>query len=68
MTTTNETWMSKELQLAILTVSQSPMSGTTTRKFANFSTNEPLPSLFMVPPGYTIVDEKESFTIMWGQQ
>jgi hypothetical protein len=68
MTTTNETWMSKELQLAILNVSQSPMSGTTTRKFANFSTNEPAPSLFMVPPGYTTVDEKDSFTIKWGEQ
>ena len=41
MTTTNETWMSKELQLPILSINQSPMSGTMTRKFANFSTAEP---------------------------
>ena len=67
MTTTNETWMSKELQLPILSINQSPMSGTMTRKFANFSTAEPAPSLFQVPPGYSIVDEKESFTIKWGE-
>ena len=67
MTTTNETWMSKELQLAILSINQSPMSGTMTRKYANFSTAEPSPSLFQVPPGYSIVDEKESFTIKWGE-
>jgi hypothetical protein len=66
MTTTSETWVSKELQLPILTVNNSPMSGTMTRKYANFSTAEPAPSLFMVPAGYSIVEEKESFTIRWG--
>jgi hypothetical protein len=68
MTTTNETWSSKELQLQLLSISQSPMSGTMTRKYANFSTAEPSPSLFQIPSGYSVVDEKESFTIKWGQQ
>jgi hypothetical protein len=68
MTTTSETWRSKELQLTLLTVDSSPMNGTTTTKIANFSTSEPDPGLFMVPTGYPIVDEKESFTIKWGEQ
>jgi hypothetical protein len=67
MTTTSETWTSKELQLPILSVYYSPLSGTTTKKFANFSTADPAPSLFMPPPEYAIVDEKETFTIRWGE-
>jgi hypothetical protein len=68
MTTTSEAWRSKELQLTLLSVDYSPMNGTTTRKIANFSTNEPDPGLFVVPTSYSIVDEKESFTIKWGEQ
>lgn len=69
MKSTNESWRSKDLQLTLLTVDYSPLNGTTTTKFANFSTSEPDPSLFMVPSGYSIMDEKErSFTIKVGEQ
>lgn len=68
MTTTNEMWMSQELRLPLLAIYSSPLGGTTTRKYKNFSANDPDPSLFMVPPGYSIVDEKDSFTIRWGEQ
>jgi len=68
MTTTNETWRSKELQLNLLTVNYSPANGTQTTKWLNFSTSEPDPSLFMVPSNYSLVDEKQSFTIKWGEQ
>ena len=68
MTTTSETRVSKELQLPILSVNYSPLNGTMTRKFANFSTAEPDASLFQPPPGYSVVDEKEGFTIRWGEQ
>ena len=65
ITTTNEMWTSKELRLTLLSVNDSPMNGRTTTKYANFSATEPDPSLFMVPPGYSVVDETESFTIKW---
>jgi len=68
ITTTSESWVSNQLHLPLLTVAYNPMSGTMTRKFANFSTAEPAPSLFILPPGYTIVDETGSFTIRWGEQ
>jgi hypothetical protein len=68
MTTTSESWMSNQLQVALLNINVSPMGGTTTRKFLNFSTAEPDATLFMPPAGYPIVDEKESFTIRWGEQ
>src|ERR1039458_3177525 len=68
MTTTNETWMSRELGLTVLSTNYNPASGTTTTRIANLSAAEPDPSLFMVPADYTIVDETESFTIKWGEK
>jgi hypothetical protein len=68
MTTTSETWKSQELQLTLLSIDYSPLNGTTTTKIANFSASEPDPALFAVPSGYSIVDEKETFTIKWGEQ
>jgi hypothetical protein len=68
MKTTSESWVSKDLQLTLLTTDYSPLNGTTTTRYENFSTAEPDPSLFMVPGNYSVVDEKESFTIKWGEQ
>ena len=45
MTTTNETWMSRDLQLIVLSTNYSPASGTLTTKIANLSTAEPNPGL-----------------------
>jgi hypothetical protein len=65
MTTTSETWRSKDLQLVVLSTNYSPASGTSTTRIANLSTSEPDPALFAVPADYTVVDEKETFTINW---
>ena len=68
MTTTNEIWTSKELQLMVLSVSYSPVSGTSTTKVVNLSTGEPDPALFMPPADYKLVDEEKSFQITWGEK
>jgi hypothetical protein len=68
ITTTSETWVSRDLGLTVLSTNYSPLNGTSTTKIANLSTIEPDPALFMVPIGYTIVDETESFTIKWGEK
>jgi hypothetical protein len=68
MTTTNEIWTSKEPQLPVLTISYNPASGTQTTRIANLSASEPDPALFMVPDGYSIVDEEKSFTITLGRE
>ena len=68
LTTTNEEWISKDLHLTVLSTHYNPASGTSTVRIANLSTSEPDPALFMVPTGYTVVDEERSFTITWGEK
>jgi hypothetical protein len=68
ITVTTDNWHSQELQLTLLTVTTDPRSGVQTNKYANFSQAEPDPALFMVPSGYSIVDETSDFTIAWGRQ
>jgi hypothetical protein len=68
MTTTGEEWISKDLHLTILSTHYNPASGTSTTRIANLSTSEPDPALFMVPAGYTVVDEEKSFAITWGEK
>jgi hypothetical protein len=63
MTNTSEEWISKDLQLTVLSTHYNPASGTSTTRIANLSTSEPDPALFIVPAGYTVVDEEKSFTI-----
>ena len=47
-------WYSQDLQIEVKTVHSDPRTGTTTTTVTNLSRNEPTPSLFTVPPGYTI--------------
>jgi hypothetical protein len=47
-------WYSQDLQIEVKTVHSDPRTGTTTTTVTNLSRNEPNPSLFAVPPGYTI--------------
>jgi hypothetical protein len=68
ITTTQEAWFSRQLNLSVLTVNFDPRQGTSTGKVANLSLNEPDPTLFVIPSGYAIVDETESFTIQWGEK
>ena len=47
-------WYSQDLQIEVKTVHSDPRTGTTTTTVTNLSRNEPNPSLFTVPPSYTI--------------
>jgi hypothetical protein len=51
---TTDKWYSQDLQIEVKTVHSDPRTGTTTTSIVNLSRNEPNPSLFTVPPGYTI--------------
>jgi hypothetical protein len=52
-----ETWFSPELKTDLLTNTNDPRSGDTTRKLENIQRAEPDPSLFQIPPDYTVKDE-----------
>lgn len=47
-------WYSQDLQIEVKTVHSDPRTGTTTTTVTNLSRNEPNPTLFTVPPGYTV--------------
>lgn len=51
---TTDKWYSPDLQIDVMTVHSDPRTGTTTTSLINLSRNEPNPSLFTVPAGYTI--------------
>jgi hypothetical protein len=68
ISTVNETWMSPDLKMMILSKSTDPQSGEHTQKLTNVSRAEPSPDLFQPPPEYTVVDEAAGFTIKWGTQ
>jgi hypothetical protein len=59
----NESWFSPELKMMILVKNNDPRNGESVMKLINLSTAEPDASLFQPPVGYTIVDEKDSFTM-----
>jgi hypothetical protein len=54
ITITSEEWRSPDLQILILTRYSDPRMGETTYRVTNVVKAEPDPSLFQVPPGYTI--------------
>lgn len=54
LTYSNERWYSTEMGLEILQKMNDPRSGETVRRFTNILRGEPDPSLFQVPPDYTI--------------
>jgi hypothetical protein len=68
ISTVNETWMSPDLKVMVLSKSTDPQSGEHTQKLTNISRVEPSPDLFQPPPEYTVVDEAAGFTIKWGTQ
>jgi hypothetical protein len=57
ITQVNETWMSPELKVAVLTKNSDPRSGEHTQKLTNITRVEPDPSLFQPPADYTISEE-----------
>jgi hypothetical protein len=55
---TNESWQSKELGMAVLSKNSDPRSGERTTKLTNVSRTEPDPALFQVPSDYTIEEQE----------
>ncbi len=51
---TTERWYSPDLQMYVLTKSTNPLSGNSVRQLTDIQMGEPDPSLFQVPPDYTI--------------
>jgi hypothetical protein len=54
--------------MQILSITHDPRSSDRTFKIANLSRTAPDPTLFMPPADYTIVDEKDQFTIQYKGQ
>lgn len=65
ITDISESWISPDIKEVILRKSDDPRSGERTHKLVNISRSEPDPSLFEPPPGYTVQNEKQEFTIHW---
>jgi hypothetical protein len=51
---TTERWYSPELQMYVMTKTTDPVRGDSVRQLTNILTGEPDPSLFQVPPDYTV--------------
>jgi hypothetical protein len=56
ITITNEEWTSTDLKVLVLTKHTDPRSGDSTYHLTNVVRAEPDPSLFIVPPDYTVKD------------
>jgi hypothetical protein len=56
ITITSEEWRSPELNLLVLTRHSDPRSGESSYRLTNIVRAEPDPSLFIVPPDYTVKD------------
>jgi hypothetical protein len=49
-----ETWMSEDLKVPVMTRVSDPRSGTEVVQLTNINRSEPDASLFLVPPDYTV--------------
>lgn len=54
----SETWYSDELQMVIQSKHSDPRVGESNYTLTNISRNEPDPSLFQIPAGYTVKEER----------
>lgn len=54
ITITTETWVSPELRANVLTITDDPRYGNTRTELSDIGLNEPDPSLFEPPAGYTV--------------
>lgn len=57
ITIVTERWYSPELQAVVLSDTKDPMSGDVIYRLANIQRGDPSPSMFQLPPGYTISGE-----------
>lgn len=58
LVSTSEFWFSQELKIPLLMINTDPQYGTVTRRYKNIQRVEPDPTLFQVPPDYTVKDEQ----------
>lgn len=58
ITTVSEHWVSRDLNMVILVKRSDPRTGETITKLSNISLSDPDPSLFEVPPDYSIADQQ----------
>jgi hypothetical protein len=63
-----EQWISPELQIELEKRLDQPLMGKTTTVISELTRSEPDPSLFKVPPGYTVVETKPNGTSSSGPQ
>jgi hypothetical protein len=54
ITTVQETWMSTEYAIVLMSVNEDPRYGTTTREVTELTPGEPDVALFRLPEGYTV--------------
>ena len=62
-----ETWNATELQVLVLSKCSDPRSGHSTMRLKNLDRAEPDAGLFQVPPDYTIMDDKDRFTMNFSE-
>lgn len=55
-TAVHEWWVSRELGISLLTVTEDPRFGQSTMRLINIQRGEPDSELFQVPPDYTVTD------------
>ena len=58
LTITTERWLSPDLQTVVLTKRSDPRTGTAQFQLTNIIRQEPDPTLFQVPPDYTVQDSR----------
>jgi hypothetical protein len=63
-----ETWHAVELKTLLLSQCSDVRSGRSTMRLKNLDRSEPDPSLFQVPPDYTIVDDRDRFTMNFNER
>jgi len=64
----SEIWYSPDLQLIVQSKRSDPRTGETNYHLTNIALTEPDPSLFQVPAGYTVRDEKELMRVRLDKQ
>jgi len=63
-----ESWHAIELKTPLLSKCSDVRSGRSTMSLKNLDRSEPDPSLFQVPPDYTIVDDRDRFTTNFNER
>lgn len=59
ITLTTTTWVSTDIKVAIVTEQEDARSDRLATKLVNIVRAEPDPSLFQIPPGYTVTDQRQ---------